>query len=186
MKSGHTSQRSPIFMQIQCKDAIDYSQHIQAKLESFCLHLPQTQVQLLEPKWRGWNSWVMLESSDYRATNKPLTDFRNGLSTAWENNLSNRPRATWNSLPADKMTTKIKENKLLPREKSKPIKFSIKSNASKLNSEKQQQWIGGADLVSVLKESMRLCILQYVKYFCRVGFCGLMVTDSMSELPVNS
>lgn len=33
------------------------------------------------------------------------------------------------SLPADKMTTKIKENKLPPREKSKPISFPIKANA---------------------------------------------------------
>lgn len=56
----------------------------------------------------------------------------------------------------------------------------------KLNSEKQQQWVDRADLVSVLKESMRLCILQYIKYFCRVGCCGLMVTDFRSELLVSS
>lgn len=182
MKNGHTSQKSPILVQAQCKD-IDHSQSTYK--QSWRASSSPNSSALLEPKWRGWNSWVILESSDYRATNKLLTHFRNSWSTAWENNLSNRPRGTWNSLPADKMTTKIKENKLLPREKSKPIKSSVKGNASQT-----EQWVatamGRADLVSVLKESMTLCILQYIKYFCRMGCCGLMVTDFRSELLVSS
>lgn len=109
------------------------SDHIQTERESFCPHFPQSQVQLLEPKWRGWNSWVLLESSGYRATNKLLTDFRNSWSTSWENNLSNRPRGTRNSLPADKMTTKIKENKLSPSQSQ--LAFQPKPMHLKLNSE---------------------------------------------------
>lgn len=122
-KSRHRSQKNPSSVQIQCKNAIDHSPSTNSKAGELCAQLGQTEVQhvatkhsaLCEPKWSGWNHWVIVESSDYSIAN--YLQISETAEVVFGKTACQIGQSTWNSLQADKMITKEKEKKLLPRKR---------------------------------------------------------------------